>query len=61
MMNDRGLEVWGGVIITCAKTGEIWSVERRGDPELAHAEINSTGRISFVMFDPDGMMEHTMH
>ena len=53
MMNERGLKVYDGIIVTCAKTGEMWSVETIGDPDDAHAEIGPDGRVVFVLHDQD--------
>jgi len=57
MMNERGLRAWDGVIITCAETGETWSVERIGPSEDVHAEIGPDGNVMFVIHDEDDRIE----
>ena len=52
-MNARGLKIYEGLVITCAETDEIWSVERFGDPEDAHAEIGPDGKVVFVPHNPE--------
>jgi len=51
MMNERGLKVYDGVIVTCAETGEMWSVETVGEPDEAHAEVDPQGKVVFVLHD----------
>lgn len=62
MMNERGLKVYDGLIITCAKTGEIWQAQRYGDPGGAHAEVGPDGKVVFILHPDDVSMENpTIH